>query len=290
MVPKITDFLLSRAEQVAEDAVKMQLDVKVYQEIRAHLPRLFPAPDKIILWPTDACEVLFVYMIKPKEQAEALRMAISLAFAISKDGWYGELQKEDNTFSVFSACTINNHCVLIKLIGANFEDYEFNVEQDTGTRLIGPVQCSKFVPFDIIRPDASDDILIEHSKKVDLTAYYAKYKAKILSLVGHRIPAQTPVPDDVVVGIGTTFDLDLVYNEDKNGSLRKRLDKHLGCQDGWTLLVHKATFTQTLYKIIDVACDSWTIKVRVSILKPYLEVENLSLTSDKQDYLLYQYK
>jgi len=282
----INDFLLARAEQTAEDASNLQQDAKFYQDFRKNLPRFFPVPDDIIIKPKNLdFDAFFVYKIQPNEKPEALRMAISLAFSLTD--WYGELQKDTSLFSVFGVFEFLGKRVLIKIIGANFSDYSFEFSHDTGSRLIGSIRCIQFVPFDVLRQDATSNIFLERNIQFDGAAYHAKQWAKILSIAGNNMPASMPVPNDIVVGLGLTFDLDLIYNEDKDGILRQTINKAIGYKGDWTLSVQKETFTQSLHAIMDVDCDPWALKIRASILKPFFRLENLTFILDTQHSLLY---
>jgi len=285
MKSTINDLLLLRAEQAVEDADRMQLDSKFYMDVKKKLPRLFPAPDEIAMRPDSEYDILFMYVSRPDEQVEALRMVLSMAFQTSE--WYGELVKDGGHFSIFAPCSVGNYTLLLKIIGASLSDYEFNASKDTGTRLIGPIKCKKFVPLDIVRLDASPDLLASQGRDMSIGTYLSKIQSKILSLVGHNIPSKVPLPDNIVTGYGVNFDIDLVYYNDPNGKLRRRIDRYLG-YSGWTVIVHKSTLTITMHTFIDVQCGDLILKVKVSILNPFLPVEQVMLLKETPDQLLYR--
>jgi hypothetical protein len=122
---------------------------------------------------------------------------------------------------------------------------------------------------------------------MSIGTYLSRVQSKILSLVGHNIPSKVPVPDNIITGYGVNFDIDLVYCNDRDGKLRRRIDKYLGYA-GWTVIVHKSTLTITMHTIIDVQCGDLILKVRVSILNPFLSVEQMIIIKETPDQLLYR--
>jgi hypothetical protein len=287
MTVTINDFLLARAERAAEEAQLFKEDTSYYVELCQHLPRVFPAPDDILTRQADLdADIIFIYKIQSDEKAEALRMVLGMTFSISE--WRGELQKDGGAFSVCGSCNFNGRRILLTILGADLTNYEFTTTEDVGGKLIGPIKCVKFVPFDIIRPDLTNNTLQKKSQESDLASYYAKHRSKLLTLLGHHIPSKTPIPDDVVVGLGSSFDVDFIYSADLDGKLRRAIDKRLGYQVGWTFAVYKQTFVRTLHTLIDVSCENYNLKVRISILNPYLPTERLLLVADTQDHLLYK--
>lgn len=286
MKSTINDLLLMRAEQVAEEADRMQLDSKFYMDVQRKLPRLFPAPDEVAMRPRDSeYDILFIYASRSDEQVEALRIVLSLAFQISE--WQGELLKEGGLFSIFAPCSVGDYVLLLKIVGVSLSDYDFKTSKDTGTRLIGPIKCKKFVPLDIARLDASPDLFANHGRDVSIGTYLSRMQSKILSLAGHNIPSKVPPPDNIITGYGVNFDIDLVYFNDSNGKLRRRIDKYLG-YSGWSIIVHKPTLTITMHTLIDVQCENLILKVRVSILNPFLPAEQVIFVEETPDRLLYR--
>lgn len=282
----LIDQLLQRAENCAEKSETLRSRVSTYQIMMASLPRLFPAPDDLYVQsPNMEYDIALLYSLKPEEQDDALRMVLSMTF--SAIDWEGEVDKGENTLTLRSTVKCGPYTLLIKIFGANSKHYRLTEIQDFGLKFVGKLSCIKFVPWEILRPDITPDILLEQCLESNTVSYLACRQAKILSELAAVLPPNLPAADAVSAAMGLSYDADISYHYDPKGKKRTYLDKYLG-YTGWSAAIHKKTADFSLHMIFEVKCNLGKLRLRVSIIDACKDKEHLFLIADLPELLIYK--
>ncbi len=282
----LIDQLLQRAENCAEKSETLRSRVSMYQDMMDALPCLFPAPDDLYVRSPDIeYDLALVYSLQPEEQDDALRMVLSMTF--SAIDWEGEVDKGENTLTLRSVVKCGPYTLLIKIFGADYKHYRLTEVQDFGLKLVGKLSCIKFVPWEILRPDITPDILLEQCLESNAVSYLSCRQAKILSELAAVLPPNLPAADEVSAAMGLSYDADIIYLCDPKGKKRAYLDKYLG-YTGWSATIHKKTADFSLHTIFEIKCKLGKLRLRVSIVDAGKDKEQLFLVADMPELLIYK--
>lgn len=281
----LVDQLLENAKTCAENSVKLKQDIVLYQRVIKALPRLFPAPDDLYIRTPDIdADVVLVYILKDKEQDEALRMILSVTFGMYD--WEYEIDKSNFVMSLVSVNQNQGLSILLKIVGADKTHYVLTQTKDIGLKFTGRLECIKFIPWECLRPDITPDVLIESCSQSNVISYVSKQQAKILNELASVLP-KLPAADGVAAGLGMDQDAEITYACDPIGKKRSYIDKKLGYH-GWAATIDKETGDFDLHTFIDVKCDIGTLRLRITILDACKAKEILFLTDDTDDVLVYR--
>jgi hypothetical protein len=279
----LTDQLLQKAELHLTSSTDLDKDVKTLNLLSTVMPRVFPRPDIVYTTNTESeYPVVLLYLLKLGEQSEPLRKLLSMTFGAND--WECEL--ENKLLSLRTTCMVGDLNVTLKIVGADTENYTILNPQSCGLKLVGKLACRKFMPWDILRDDATPEILVETCYTKGLESYTANRQAKILSELAHVLP-ELPVADGVAAGFGLNHDADITYVDDPKGKKRAYLDNALG-YTGWAAIVDKKTAVCSLHTTHDIICRFGTLRLRVSIVNACLSKEKLFLMLDLPNVLVYR--
>jgi len=283
----INDLLLSLGESAQEERLNLNADMAVYQKLVKELPRLFPMPDEFSTKTAVASDydAMFVYIVRKDEHPEALRIIVSMMMGLLN--WEIEIDKAHMCASLRSVKYFGNYILLIKLVGVDTDQFEYNITNDTGTLLTGPVKCRKFVELEIPREDVSPEVFYERLKTCSYKSLIYSKQAYICSVAAQGLPSQLPVPDEIVPALGLSYDLDLSYITDNRGRLREKIDKLIG-YEGWSAVIDKQTGFFSLHTVVSVPCPQHIIKVRINILNAKREMERLFMVAETPERLVYR--
>ncbi|MFA5344683.1 MAG: hypothetical protein WC315_00175 [Candidatus Omnitrophota bacterium] len=282
----LVDQLLQHAEGCAEKSETSRQQVSTYQDMMDSLPRLFPAPDDMYVRSPDIeYDLALFYSLQSKEQDDALRMVLSMTFGALE--WEGEIDKAENTLTLRTLVKCGEYTVLIKIIGANHKHYHLTDVQDVGLKLVGRATSVKFVPWEILRPDITPEILLEQCVQSNAVSYVSRQQAKILSELAAVLPPNVPAADGVSATLGLSYDADITYLCDPSGKKRAFLDKYLG-YNGWSATIQKRTADFSLHTIFEIRCKIGKLRLRVSIVDACKDKEQLFLVGDLPELLVYK--
>lgn len=282
----LTEQLLKQASLCEIQTHKLKADAELYHSITLALPRTFPAPDDVYLNPTDMeANLVLVYDLKKTEQDDALRMILDITFGATK--WEGEIVADSEFITLRSLVNRQGYSILIKIMGANASHYSIENLRDFGLKCIGDIKCTTFVPWEIKRPDVTPQIIFNTIYTTNTQSYIAHKQSQILKIIADALPVDLPCADGILVDLGLTYDVDIVYLCDSKGKKRKYIDKHLG-YNGWSAAIDKVTADFNLYTIFEIECELGILRVRVSILEACKSKEMLFLVMDAPKTLIYR--
>ncbi len=282
----LVDQLLQQAESCAEKSETSKQQVSTYQDMMDSLPLLFPAPDDMYVRSPDLeYDLALFYLLQAKEQDDALRMVLSMTFNALE--WEGEIDKIENTLTLRTVIRCGTYTVLIKILGADKNHYHLTEIQDVGLKLVGKATSIKFVPWEILRPDITPEILLEQCVQSNAISYISGKQAKILSELAAVLPPNIPSADGVSAAMGMTYDADITYLCDPSGKKRAFLDKYLG-YNGWSATIQKRSADFSLHTIFEIKCRLGKLRLRVSIVDACKDREQLFLVGDLPDLLVYK--
>jgi hypothetical protein len=283
----VNDILLSLGESAQEEHLNLNADMAIYQKLSKELPRLFPMPDEFYTKTASVSDydAMFVYIVKKDEHPEALRIILSMMMGLLD--WEIEIDRACMYASLRSIKYFGNYTLLIKLVGIDPDQFEYNITNNTGTLLTGPVKCRKFVELDTPRDDVSPEVFYDRLKTSSYKSLIYSKQAYICSVAAQGLPSQLPIPDEIMPALGMTYDLDLSYIADNTGKLRENIDQLLG-YTGWSAVIDKKTGFFSLHTIVSVQCPKHILKVRVNILNAKREKEQLFMLADMPERLIYR--
>lgn len=288
MKQTINELLLSLGEEIQENCMRLKVDTAIYQKLVEELPRLFPMPDEFYTKTVRASDydAALIYLIKDNEHPEALRIILSLMFGLQD--WSIEIEKATSLASLYATKQYDNYTLLVKIVGINVQEFEYQLLADTGSVLHGSVKCLKFVPLNTPREDTTPEVFMDQLKETSYCSFLQAKQAYICSLAAQILPNRLPLPDAIIPALGLSYDLDFTYITNTKGRLRDLFDKILGYA-GWSAIIDKKTGSFSLHAIISVPCQQQQIlKVRLNILNVTNGKEQLFLIADLKDKLVYR--
>jgi len=278
----LNDQLLQQAEKQVEGSDALVKCTAVCSKLMQALPRIFPEPDELYSRPDFEYDAALIYNLRKGERGESLRMILSVTFAATE--WEGE--KDGDFFNLRVLVKIDGLSLLLKIIGADPTEYKLSSPRQIGLKLIGTLVCTKFVPWEITRPDVTPAILLESCVRSNVGSYVASRQSQILSELAVVLPT-LPQADEVSAALGLNYDADITYIQDPYGKKRQYLDKHLGYR-GWAATVDKKTADFSLHTILDIKSKLGTIRLRVTIFSACQYREQLFLVADLPSMLIYR--
>lgn len=283
----IRDHLLKLGEEAQEGKLKLEDDLGIYKRLIQNLPRFFPMPDECytkesIVGDYDAA---MIYALRESENPESLRLVVALMFGISS--WEIEIDRVGEIASLRAIKKYDNLVLMIKLVGIDPGQFTYIIDTNTGTVVSGSVQFKGFAPMETIRLDANPNTFLENLQETSYHAYIAAKQAFIYSLAAFSINPDTPIPDKIEAGIGLKYDIDLTYNSDPQGRIRTLIDETLGFA-GWAAVVDKSFGKYSMHTIVNLPCTDYDLKVRINISRACRNKEQLFLSVDLNDRLVYR--
>ena len=283
----IRDRLLKLGEEAQEGKLLLGVDLEVYKKLMAALPRFFPMPDECYTKSSVVSDynVAMIYTLRENENPESLRLVVAIMLGVN--AWEIEIDRVGEIASLRAIKRYDNLVLMIKLVGVDPKQFNYIIDANTGTVVSGPVQFAGFAPMETDRVDANPNTFLERLRETSYHGYIAAKQAFIYSLAAFSIKPDTPMPDKIEAGIGLKYDIDLTYNSDPQGRIRTLIDEALGFV-GWAAVVEKASGKYSMHTIVNLACTDYDIRVRVNISKACRNKEQLFLSADLSDRLVYR--
>jgi hypothetical protein len=282
----LTEQLLAQADTCETRSKSLKVNASTCNDIANVLPRVFPAPDDIQIKSNDLeYDIVLVYDLQDNEQGEALRMVLSVTFGATE--WEGELTSDSKFITLRSLVTIQGYTLMLKILGANVNQYDIGNIRMCGLKTVGTITCTKFVPWDIYRADVTPQILFSTIMGTNTSSYESDRQSKLLRFVSEAIPSDMPMADEINAVNGASYDVEIIYLGDIQGKKRKYIDKHLG-YNGWFATIDKKTTDFSLHTVFEVVCSLGALRLKVTILDACRDKEILFLTLDSPSVIVYR--
>ncbi len=259
----------------------------IYKQLIDKLPQRFPKPSRVCTKSSDIAvfDATFVYILDPNEEAEPIRMLLSMLFGVSS--WKGVQSTENSNDFCLTAISELGDIKLQLVIEADSEGYCFTSEQTSGQSITGVVVPKKFIPFDITREYISAQHFYELQVETAISKPLMDWWSDILERLVTNIEPTTPKPDVVNGTFGGDHDLDFIYTCDSLGLIRDTIDQIYNGNE-WHFYWFKAQAIGSLVSRTFVTCSDINVNINIVINNPRLDLEILSLEEETDEYIKYK--
>ncbi len=259
----------------------------IYKQLIAKLPQRFPKPTHVCTMSSDIAvfDATFVYILDTNEEAEPIRMLLSMLFGAST--WEG-VQSTDCSDDFCLTAIIELGDIRLQLvIEADPGGYYFTSEKPSGRSITGTVVPKKFIPFDITREYVSAQHFYEIQVETAISKPLLDWWSDTLESLITNIEPTTPKPDVINGTFGGDHDMDFIYACDSLGLTRDAIGQ-LYPVDGWHFYWYKAQAIGRLVSSVSVACSDIDVNIDMVINNPRLDLEILVFEDETDEYIKYK--